>query len=147
MTLKQKVFAYITHGDKLLVFEHLNSPEANIQVPAGTLHEDENLQKGVLREAFEETGLKHLKVVSFLGRYDHPVAERGEIHRRHFFHLVCEDKPPSRWQHDETDPSEGVERRIPFDLYWVSLPDGVPVLAPGHARMLPRLLGQMDMSS
>jgi hypothetical protein len=36
-----KVFAYITHTDRLLVFSHPDFPEADIQVPAGTVKQDE----------------------------------------------------------------------------------------------------------
>ena len=36
-----KVFAYITHRDRLLVFRHTDFPEAGIQVPAGTVLKDE----------------------------------------------------------------------------------------------------------
>ncbi len=43
-TLK-KVFAYITRGDKLLVFRHADFPEAGIQVPAGTAKEGEGLDR------------------------------------------------------------------------------------------------------
>ena len=34
----QKVVAYITNGQRLLVFTHPLSPEAGIQVPAGTMN-------------------------------------------------------------------------------------------------------------
>ena len=39
--LKHKVFAYLTHGHRLLVFRHADFPEAGIQVPAGTVQPDE----------------------------------------------------------------------------------------------------------
>ena len=34
---KQKAFAYITHGNRLLVFRHVHHPEAGVQVPVGTV--------------------------------------------------------------------------------------------------------------
>lgn len=33
----RKVFAYITHGDEIVVFEEPDFPEAGTQVPGGTL--------------------------------------------------------------------------------------------------------------
>ena len=63
----EKVIAYITCGDKLLVFSHPRYPEAGIQVPAGTVEEGEPLEEAVLREAREETGLKGLRTQSYLG--------------------------------------------------------------------------------
>lgn len=32
-----KVYAYITHEERLLVFKHVDFPEVGIQVPGGTL--------------------------------------------------------------------------------------------------------------
>jgi len=49
----QKVLAYVTWGDKLLVFSHPDFPEAGIQVPAGTIEPGEEPEAAVLREAFE----------------------------------------------------------------------------------------------
>ena len=39
--LVEKAFAYITRDDELLVFRHVDSPEAGIQVPAGTIEPGE----------------------------------------------------------------------------------------------------------
>jgi hypothetical protein len=33
--LKHKVLAYITHGERLLIFSHPDAPEAGLQVPGG----------------------------------------------------------------------------------------------------------------
>ena len=63
-----KVIAYITDGDRLLVFRHTDFPEAGIQVPAGTVEEGEALDLAVLREAEEETGLAGLEIRSYLGQ-------------------------------------------------------------------------------
>jgi len=138
--LRNKVFAYITHAERLLVFSHPDFPEAGIQVPAGTQEEDECPEEGVMREAFEETGLKNLKLNTFLGEYDHEACERDELHRRRFYHIICGGQPLERWQHQETDPGDGSTEPITFEFFWVILPDGVPKLATGHDKMLPKLL-------
>lgn len=56
--IRRKVLAYITNRQRLLVFSHLDIPEAGIQVPGGTLEDGESPEEGVLREAYEETGLE-----------------------------------------------------------------------------------------
>ena len=145
MAVKNKVFAYVTHCHRLLVFTQPGSPEAGIQVPAGTLREAEDPAAGVMREVREETGLEGLKLVSFLGQSEYPIPGEDEVHRRWFYHIECCTEPPARWRHVEMDPSEGDQDTVPFDLFWVDLPDAVPALAPGHDRMLPRLLSEMGL--
>jgi len=99
----------------------------------------------VMREAFEETGLRGLRLNAFLGQCDFPVPERGEMHRRRFYHLLCDGEPPERWRHQESDPGEGPTEPITFELFWVTLPDGVPELSPGHGEMLNRLRELMNL--
>lgn len=145
-TLKNKVFAYIVHNNRLLLFRQPLSPEAGIQVPAGTLEDNETPEHGVLREAVEETGLTHLQIVEFLGVCDHPVPERDQIHRRHFFFLTCIGNVPECWQHNES-AGENVADPIPFDFFWAEFPNGLPLLAPGHGKMLQELQSAISHSS
>jgi 8-oxo-dGTP pyrophosphatase MutT (NUDIX family) len=70
----EKVVAYITQGDKLLVFSHPHHPGAGIQVPAGTIKAGEAPEEAVLREAYEETGLDKLKLRAFLGMREYDLA-------------------------------------------------------------------------
>lgn len=140
--VKRKVYAYITHRGRLLVFAHPESPEAGIQVPGGTLEDGETPEPGVLREAREETGRDDLEVVRFLGTATRSMEDvgRDEIQERFFFHLRCTGNPPDRWRHGEFDPSDGSEPGIPFDFFWASLPDEVPEMVVGMGQMLPALL-------
>jgi 8-oxo-dGTP diphosphatase len=128
--IKRKVYAYVTHGDRLLVFVHPDSPEAGIQVPGGSLEEGEEPEAGALREATEETGRTDLEVVRFLGEVERDLADYGmdEIHHRYFFHLRCTGDPPERWRHGELTPSDGSTGPIPFDFYWVPLAEELPEL-------------------
>lgn len=100
---KNKVVAYITYEDRLLVFRQPHSPKAGIQVPAGTVEEGEDPDAAVLREAREETGLDNLHVIGFLGEQARDLADCGrhEIHNRRFYHLHCIGDPPVRWRHHE----------------------------------------------
>ncbi len=143
----QKVFAYITWQEKLLVFNHPYSPRAGVQVPAGTVDERENLETAVLREAYEETGLSNLVINQYLGKIQFQWPGKEHVAQRHFFHLICkDDAPPHRWWHKEEHPSEGDETSIQFELYWVNMPEEIPVLAPGHAKFLPQLMAHMEIN-
>ncbi|MEZ0260576.1 MAG: NUDIX domain-containing protein [Alphaproteobacteria bacterium] len=121
MSRVRKVVAYITLGDKLLVFNHRDYPEAGVQVPAGTVEAEEELPEAVLREAEEETGLKGLQLVKYLGAEDFDAAKvgrGGEVHERHFFHLQCANPAPEKWRHWEMTPSGEDKTPVAFDLYW-----------------------------
>ena len=137
MRLVEKAFAYITRDDELLVFRHVDSPEAGIQVPAGTIDVGESREAAVLREAREETGLHGFQAPVCLGTTDFVYPkEQATTARRHFFHLPLQGEAPDRWQHSERSPSEGACRDILFELYWISLHAPAPGLAPGHDAFL-----------
>ncbi|MGH2547860.1 MAG: NUDIX hydrolase [Thermomicrobiales bacterium] len=139
--LKRKVVAYVTRDDQLLVFSQPNGTEAGIQVPAGTMEPGETPEVAVLREAFEETGLAGLEIVSFLGERQIETRRNGklELHHRYFFHLRCTHPAPEQWEHEETDPHGGSTGQIILALYWVKLPHEVPELADEQGALLDRL--------
>ena len=134
----QKVFAYITHRNRLLVFRHTDFPDAGIQVPAGTVLPNEDLTIAVLREALEETGLQDLVIKAYLGEQVRNMQDVGkdEIHHRYFFHLLCSEDPAEQWQHDETSPSDGGTSPIRFEFFWAQMPDQIPELIADHGIML-----------
>ncbi|MGH2604881.1 MAG: NUDIX hydrolase, partial [Dehalococcoidia bacterium] len=140
-TAKRKAFAYITHGDRLLVFSHPLAPDAGIQVPAGTMRDGEQPEDAVLREAAEETGLTDLVLVRYLGEQRYDMTDFGwdEVHHRHFYHLRCTGEPPDVWRNYEPDPADGGELPL-FELFWAQLPDGVPELIADHGALLPPLI-------
>ena len=138
-----KAFAYVTHGHSILILKHPDHPEAGIQVPAGSIEHGESPRIGVLREAFEETGLANLRLVQFLGlvRVDRlPGYGVREFHNRWYFHLVCDGDPPDVWRHQEMTPSDG-SPPVWFECSWVDL-DRV-FLDWGHGAMLNRLRRSM----
>ena len=59
----QKVTAFIVRErdgvKELLVFKH---PTAGIQIPAGTVEKDEDIETAVKRETYEETGLQFVEM-------------------------------------------------------------------------------------
>lgn len=140
MRVVQKVLAYITHGDRLLVFRHPHALAAGIQVPAGTVEPGEAFAGAALREAQEETGLPELTLVRLVGEQRRDMADfgRAEIHHRHFYHLVCGGDPPATWQHWEGQASDGSGAHL-FEFFWARLPDAVPELIADQGARLPDL--------
>jgi len=136
----ERVAAYITHGDRLLVFDHTGFPEAGIQVPGGSVEPDEDLHEAVLRKAREETGLVDLQIRAYLGTREYDRARWGLVGtlRSHFYHLVAGGELPERWLHYEDTPSDGSPGPIEFEFYWVSLA-AVPELACRQGDLLHRL--------
>ena len=137
----EKVVAYVTRGENLLVFRHIGS-DAGIQVPAGTLEPDESPEDGVLRETREETGLHRLFIRRFLGTRDHDMSSYGkaELHRRYYYHLEYVGDAPSTWRHFEMHASGEEFKPIEFELFWVGLDGQVPELAANQDTFLPELM-------
>ena len=147
--VKQKVFAYITSGDQLLIFRHPFAPAAGLQVPAGTVEQGEHLTDAVLREATEETGLDHLEVVAYLGDQicDRSDVGLDELHHRHFFHLLYTGPPTATWRQTERFSSDHPAEQPVFEFFWVRLPHQVPPLIAGHDALLPALCARLFRSS
>lgn len=146
--IKYKAFAYITFQHYLLVFRQPYAPEAGIQVPAGTVEENERAEEAVLREAFEETGLTDLTLACFLGEHERDMLDfgRDEIHHRSFYHLQYHGNLVPTWQHEELySSSPAMVMPNIFEFFWASLPHGVPSLIADHGMMLPQLLKMLSL--
>ena len=128
--VREKVYAYITQGKQLLVFRHVDFPDAGIQVPGGSVQPGEPLREAVLREAFEETGLDDLRIVAELGD-TWPVmdgsARASEAHHRHFFHLRSGAPLPATWRHEERNPDGGGPSFL-FEFSWMPIADAQTML-------------------
>ncbi|MCE9508241.1 MAG: NUDIX domain-containing protein [Alphaproteobacteria bacterium] len=121
----KKVVAYIICNNRLLVFKHRDFPEVGIQVPAGTVENPDDLENEVLREAEEETGLKNLRIVKYLGKTDWDASFfRPEIHERHFFHLQADPPQPEKWLHYEMTPTGG-GKPIALNIFWCDIKEAV----------------------
>lgn len=141
-----KVVAYITSGNRLMVFRHVHYPEAGVQVPAGTKGVNETPLKAAFREAREESDLQQLTLVSFLGERDVDVTPYGkeQVHHRWFFHFEAPSNLPERWRHDETDPSDGSADVYEFEFSWAGLEAQDLTLAGEQDAMLPELHRSMN---
>ncbi len=76
----EKVTAFITqerNGVKmLLVFKH---PTAGIQIPAGSVEVDEDIETAAIRETYEETGLQDVKIEKYLGCFENELEQHQRI--------------------------------------------------------------------
>ncbi len=68
----EKVTAFITRKRnqycELLLIQH---PNAGIQIPAGTVEKEENVKEALMREVTEETGLRKIAIMAYLGFKDY----------------------------------------------------------------------------
>lgn len=146
----RKVSAFITRGDRLLVFRKPNHPGTGTQLPAGTVEPGESPETAVLREAREETGLDGFTWQGLLGRdlLDQQRYGQHELHDRWYFHLRAPADPPEAWGHGESDPSDGSSAFIPYDFFWVDVFDDPQDMRPYLVAVLPilrRRLGERQI--
>lgn len=137
----RKAYGYITrnhHGQtQVAVFRHpLDMVEGGIQIPKGTVHENETALEAVQREISEETGLTNFivegEIAVDLWQPPSSNTEQSEIHERHFFHLTASHTLDT-WDHTVT--GQGEDEGMIFHYFWICSPDEV-VIASGHADYL-----------
>lgn len=135
MQVRRKAVVYCVRGDELLVFTQPDSPlMSGIQVPAGTVREDERPIDAARRELAEETGQLGFDLCAFLGCafYDQR-PYRDELHER-FFYLARPTRAlPDRWRGSEQH--DGRQAPTSFDFFWIPLRLG-HVLAAGQGALL-----------
>lgn len=139
--LKHKVFAYITRihhqTQEILVFEHRDYPEAGIQVPAGTIEENELPIDALKREVKEETGLEIDDEIRFMGNRAFIHLAKNEIHNRFFYQVNFKGDCPRQFQHTVT--GKGEDENLVFNFSWMNLNE-LPSLIADHDAMLSEIL-------
>ena len=133
MEIKHKVLAYITKDDhderKILVFEQIDHPEAGLQVPGGTVEENEPLIDALYREIEEETGIRReqLQLNGKVNKMNYfPVHRKGVMHERNIFHLTYIGEVRNEW--DVCVSGSGSDQGMVFRCRWVPV-NNLPALA------------------
>lgn len=123
---REKALAYVTRRpDELLVFAHTEEyPDAGIQVPAGGVEPGEKPADAVVRETFEESGLKLTDPV-YLGSFEWPTEAPSRI--RHFYWLRAPIDTPDHWEHRVS--ADGEDKGMIFRYSFA--PNSHPGLLPG----------------
>lgn len=118
-----RVAAYVIRHrsvPELLVFDHVGTPAAGTQVPAGGVGPDEELEPAVLREVAEETGLSDVVVVRRVAVEDKPHPETGQPRRTTFFFLRTSADTPDMWEHRVNGDDE--DSGLTFACRFLALP-------------------------
>jgi 8-oxo-dGTP pyrophosphatase MutT (NUDIX family) len=121
-TLKKKVVIYCVRNDHLLVFRHVDYAyeQVGIQVPAGTVEDNEDIEHAALRELCEETNQTCFMIDRFLGQDIYDISPlRLERQERHFFVAHPTGPLPDRWPSFENH--DGLTTPTRFECFWVPL--------------------------
>ncbi|PLT31420.1 NUDIX hydrolase [Peribacillus deserti] len=143
--MKTKVLAYIirkkNENFELLIHCHRDFPDAGLQVPAGTVEENEVLEAALFREIEEESGLNDVKLLQKLDHYVFTNPENNEDHDRHVFVLKAADDTKTSWDHVIT--GSGQDRGLVFCYSWHPVMD-LPYLSGRQAESLHLLLELLE---
>ncbi|WP_019413544.1 NUDIX domain-containing protein [Paenisporosarcina sp. TG20] len=148
METKLKVLAYITREKnenmELLVFEHKDYPEAGLQVPGGTVEENERLIDAMYREIIEETGIvqEDLCFSKKLYTYNYYPINKDIIYKRNFFHFSYLGNQ-NVW--DQLVSCDGEDDGLTFQFRWERVTP-LPLLAGGQGIALDFLKKFMNES-
>lgn len=123
---RARVACYVLDGDRLLVFDHRNHPEAGTQVPAGGIEAGESVAQAAVREVREETGVR-ARFDALLGYTDGMHPTTGELHRTACLRLSVRS-PTGAGTAGDAHPwthvvrGDGVDGGMIFVCRWASLP-------------------------
>ncbi|WP_431073208.1 NUDIX domain-containing protein [Microbacterium phyllosphaerae] len=123
MSVVEKAVCYVIAHDRLLVFTHDDTDilATGVQVPAGTVRDDESPAQAAERELFEETGLRGSVTRSLGAEFYDLTPLRDEVALRHFFRLeVVDPEVFAVWQAGEADPEIG-DSPVSWTCRWIPL--------------------------
>ncbi|MEM8901260.1 MAG: NUDIX domain-containing protein [Bacteroidota bacterium] len=117
---KEKVMVYVlrkVHGSlEVLVFDHIDYPDVNRQIPGGIIEPGESKEKAALRELEEESGIMNARLIRYLGESEYVNSYQGQLQRRYFFLIKGHEGLPNHWDH--LVKSEGEDQGLAFHFYW-----------------------------
>ncbi|MEU5950831.1 NUDIX domain-containing protein [Streptomyces sp. NPDC047525] len=120
---RTRVAAYVVRHravPEILVFDHVDIPDAGTQIPAGGVRPGEGLEEAVLREVTEETGLLTATVVRQIAVEDKPHPETGQPRRTTFFLLQVPPDTSDAWEHHVD--GDGDDAGLAFACWFLPLP-------------------------
>ncbi len=143
MITKEKVLVYFVRKNnnqfELLVFDHLNMPEAGTQVVGGTVEKGEDLKNSLIREIAEESGIiVHEHELKEIGKTTYHRKDREELNLRTYF-LYTGDTSKISDYFEHTVKSDGEDNGIRFVFYWLSLKRAESQLTGSFAELLSQL--------
>ena len=119
-----RVAAYVLRrtpdGPELLVFDHVDFPEAGTQVPAGGMEPGETPAQAAVREVAEETGLTGVEAVAELGVSEWPHPVTGRARRTTYVQLRVTGGTAGDWAHRVA--GDGEDGGLRFACRFVPLP-------------------------
>ncbi|MFB9804016.1 NUDIX domain-containing protein [Haladaptatus pallidirubidus] len=86
-----------------------------MQVPKGGIEDGESPREAVVRELKEESGLTELESIRSLETDVWQHHEKPKAYRRHFFHIVAEERR-DQWRHTVT--GDGEDEGVVYDYFW-----------------------------
>lgn len=141
MNPKRKVLAYITrsssNGTQMLVFEHADYPTAGLQVPAGSVDDDEKVESAVIREIKEESGLVIVQAPIPLGSFRYFREDIKQHQIRYVFHIPFRDPIADTWMHSVKGTGE--DKDLVFRFYWIEILRAQSLLAANQGDYIPFL--------
>ncbi|WP_163538052.1 NUDIX domain-containing protein [Gracilibacillus sp. YIM 98692] len=130
----KKAYGYVTRNKngktQVLVFQH-PIPAAGVQIPKGTVKDEEDTYNAVIREIEEETGLRNFDVEHLIAE-DYWEYDNGAIHNRFFYKIYISDAP-DEWDYEPT--GGGDEEGLLFHYFWISSKNEVELIR-GHGDYL-----------
>lgn len=137
MKEKTKVISYIfrKNASEILVFDHVNIPEAGTQVIGGTVEANEDLKQALSREIFEESGLQiSCEELIKIGETTYRRSDLPEINYRHYYRLDTHGLP-ERWIHKVK--SDGDDNGMDFLFFWLEISLAKSRLVGNFGELLP----------
>jgi 8-oxo-dGTP pyrophosphatase MutT (NUDIX family) len=133
-----KVIVYVIAQGHLLVNWHCDFPDAGIQVPGGSIEENEEIIEAAFRELHEESGMLLSGKAEVATRTDfEPAWDSKNIHDRHFVVIRPPDVSLLPFLHVVT--SGTMDKGIRLAYFWVPLAVATEILGSGHEGAIHKL--------
>lgn len=130
---RRRAYIYLTRqkeqGLEVAVFRHpdFEVMTLGIQVPGGTIEPHETPKAGVLREAFEESGIDSFTKVRLLAS-DSWCGDHDGIERKRYFYQLYVSRPlPDTWNHTVSDGE--LDKGMVFEYSWLGVAEAQRILS------------------